>query len=448
MDEKRVLLCLLGLLAIHAAQSDSHQQACTDANFQQVLAQATKLIGRRPTYQCARTVFDQICGKCKHDFTCYVAEGKRIGSQTPSCKLSNQYIETEVKVMDESNLFDTLDECHDDDEFYSKLTAKASRITGRTLPEQCSRDIYNRICGVCGRDFRCYMEQGRNVALNVDSCTAPQKTLRDEAALFRYLDAVDRHEKRSKLGHLLAMPHHEAFDYHASAINDESDFDSKSWIEPTPTQPKGPFYPVAFPDNTNTDLTTLDNVNYAKGIPAYVQGQVMDANSGKPIENATVEIWQACVYGKYDHPQDPNPAPADPHFQYYGKDSTTATGKYVFKTIIPGAYPATEDWLRPPHIHYLIKSPGHKELITQLYFHPNTLSPREGLNYEYIQSDIGNKPQVPRKGPGFLQAVNKNDRILASLSPRDRKRLTVQFKSPGNFEARVGVFNIYLDPKD
>ena len=104
--EKECWMCVLGLLAIHAAQSDSHQQACTDANFQQVLAQATKLIGRRPTYQCARTVFDQICGKCKHDFTCYVAEGKRIGSQTPSCKLSNQYIETEVKVMDESNLFD------------------------------------------------------------------------------------------------------------------------------------------------------------------------------------------------------------------------------------------------------------------------------------------------------------------------------------------------------
>ena len=218
------------------------------------------------------------------------------------------------------------------------------------------------------------------MALNVDSCTAPQKTLRDEAALFRYLDAVDRHEKRSKLGHLLAMPHHEAFDYHASAINDESDFDSKSWIEPTAHQPKGPFYPVAFPDNTNTDLTTLDNVNYAKGIPAYVQGQVMDANSGKPIENATVEIWQACVYGKYDHPQDPNPAPADPHFQYYGKDSTTATGIRVQndyswglscdgRLVASSTYSLFDQVTRAQRTNYAIE-----------YINPNTLSPREGLN--------------------------------------------------------------------
>ena len=97
--------------------------------------------------------------------------------------------------MDESNLFDTLDECHDDDEFYSKLTAKASRITGRTLPEQCSRDIYNRICGVCGRDFRCYMEQGRNVALNVDFCSAK---LRDyEAATKSPTEVLPSYSKLS-----------------------------------------------------------------------------------------------------------------------------------------------------------------------------------------------------------------------------------------------------------
>lgn len=447
MRVKVVLLYLLGLLVIHAVQSASNQQACTDTNFQQILAKATKLIGRRPTYKCARSVFDKVCNKCVHDFTCYVSEGKRVATQIPSCEISNQYINTEVKVMDESFAFDTFDDCNDN-EFYSRLTAKAAMVTGHRLPEKCSRDVYTKICGICGRDFSCYMEQGRNVAMNIDSCTAPQNTLSDEAALFHYLDAIDRHEKRSKLGHLLAMSHDEEFGYHAVAINDENDVGSKSWIEPTPTQAKGPFYPVSFPDDTNTDLTTVDNVRYAKGIQVYIQGQVMDAKTGKPIENATVEIWQACKYGKYDHPQDPNPAPADPNFQYYGKDSTTATGKYVFKTIIPGAYPATDDWLRPPHIHYLIKSPKHKDLITQMYFHPNTLSPTEGLNYEYTQSEIGNKPRVPRKGPGFLQVVNKHDNVLARLSESDRKRLTVLFKSRKQFETRVGVFNIYLDPKE
>jgi protocatechuate 3,4-dioxygenase beta subunit len=446
---------------VNGVQSDNGNQLCTDTNFQDVLAKATKLIGRRPTYECARSVFDKICNKCKGNFKCYVSEGKRLAVQIPSCNIKTQYLADTTPKRKDNNVNIAFDismetvsskECNDQ-QFYLRLKKKASSVTGHKLPENCFRNVYKQICGICERDFSCYMLQGRNVAMNMNSCTAPQENLNDEAALFHYLDAIDRHEKRSKLGQLLVMSHEEQFDYHSVAVNDENGFDSKVWIEPTPNQPKGPFFPVSFPDDTNTDLTTLDNIHYAKGIQVYVQGQVMDAKTGKPIENATVEIWQACESGKYDHPEDPNLAPADPYFQYYGKDETTATGKYVFKTIIPGAYPATMDWLRPPHIHYLIKSPQYKELVTQLYFHPKSLLPDEAINYDHIPEELrkGNmegKPRLPRHGPGFLDVVNNNDRILGALPKTERKRLTVQFKDVKSLLAKVGVLNIYLDPKD
>ena len=38
-------------------------------------------------------------------------------------------------------------------------------------------------------------------------------------------------------------------------------------------------------------------------------------SAGSPVEDATVEIWQANAEGRYNHPHDPNPAPRDQDFQ-------------------------------------------------------------------------------------------------------------------------------------
>ena len=40
---------------------------------------------------------------------------------------------------------------------------------------------------------------------------------------------------------------------------------------------------------------------------------------------------------------------------------------YEFETIHPGRY-LNGSQLRPSHIHYRVSSPGHAELVTQLYF--------------------------------------------------------------------------------
>jgi protocatechuate 3,4-dioxygenase beta subunit len=140
----------------------------------------------------------------------------------------------------------------------------------------------------------------------------------------------------------------------------------------TPRQPKGPFYPVNAMLDSETDLTSAAGFS-ALGERAFVMGRVYDAQ-GLALAGVTVEIWQACESGKYDHPDDPNMAAFDPGFKYSGRALTGSDGAYLFKTIVPGAYPADIDWMRPPHIHFRVFKEGYVELITQMYFAGHALN--------------------------------------------------------------------------
>ena len=134
----------------------------------------------------------------------------------------------------------------------------------------------------------------------------------------------------------------------------------------TPSQTTGPFYPVDKPLDADADLTLIKgHKQRASGQVVHVMGRVLDTN-GKPIPGARLEIWQANARGRYVHPGDSNPAPLDPHFEGYASLLADDLGRYRFKTIKPGAYPAGSA-MRPPHIHFGVT--GRRErLVTQMYF--------------------------------------------------------------------------------
>lgn len=147
----------------------------------------------------------------------------------------------------------------------------------------------------------------------------------------------------------------------------------------TPKQTAGPFYPGESEFTSDNDLTQIPGNNKrAEGQVVYVRGKVVDQNC-RPVKGANVEIWQACASGKYNNPKDPNPAPIDPNFRYWAEAFTNENGEYIFKTIIPGAYPAAEDWVRPPHIHFRISAMGYRELITQMYFKGYKLNDKDAI---------------------------------------------------------------------
>jgi protocatechuate 3,4-dioxygenase beta subunit len=136
----------------------------------------------------------------------------------------------------------------------------------------------------------------------------------------------------------------------------------------TAKQIEGPFFPRHKQADKNADMTQVDKHNgHAVGEVLYVSGRVLDTN-GNPVKGAIIDIWQADRNGRYLHDDAPESSPLDPNFQYWAQLKTDDEGNYRVKTIKPGKYPAMDDWVRPPHIHFKVARRGLKELTTQMYF--------------------------------------------------------------------------------
>ena len=88
-------------------------------------------------------------------------------------------------------------------------------------------------------------------------------------------------------------------------------------------------------------------------MPLSVSGEILDTR-GEKLSNATIEIWQADHLGHYDLDG----------YRYRAKLSANGSSDYKFETMMPGHYPDRVC----QHIHYIVSAPGHKTLVTQLYF--------------------------------------------------------------------------------
>ena len=73
------------------------------------------------------------------------------------------------------------------------------------------------------------------------------------------------------------------------------------------------------------------------GSPTLVRGQVTDA-VGRPLEGATLDVWQSNSDGLYDT-QDPE----QPPFNLRGVFVTGQDGGYHFRTVRPASYPVPTD---------------------------------------------------------------------------------------------------------
>jgi protocatechuate 3,4-dioxygenase beta subunit len=116
----------------------------------------------------------------------------------------------------------------------------------------------------------------------------------------------------------------------------------------------------------------------AAGEVTHLGGRVLDL-SGRPLRNATVEIWQVDAHGVYLHTQ--SPGERDRNFQGYGRFLTDAKGRYYFRTIKPVAYPG-----RTPHIHFAVSDRGRRVLTTQIYLKGEARNDDDGI-YRGIRDD-------------------------------------------------------------
>jgi len=147
----------------------------------------------------------------------------------------------------------------------------------------------------------------------------------------------------------------------------------------TPRDAQGPFYPISPQKDKDADLTRVKGKGgIAKGQIIEIYGQVLDQDLN-PIEDVTIDLWQANTFGKYHHPHDDSEAPIDENFQSWAILQSGNQGKYRFKTVMPGAYPLNSPDQRTPHIHFKISKFGYESLLTQLYFPDQPLNKTDGL---------------------------------------------------------------------
>lgn len=175
----------------------------------------------------------------------------------------------------------------------------------------------------------------------------------------------------------------------------------------TPRQITGPFYPVDWLGDADSDLVRVTGAEAeARGTVTHLRGRVLDAR-GQPVAGAAVEIWQCDANGLYVHPND-RPGARDAGFQGRGRMAVGTDGGFAFRTIRPVAYPG-----RTPHIHVLVAAPGRPgPLITQLYVAGEPLNDGDRLF---------NSVRDPRQRDALLLRLAPADRIErgALLAERD-----------------------------
>ncbi len=145
---------------------------------------------------------------------------------------------------------------------------------------------------------------------------------------------------------------------------------NKKPAEATASTVFGPFFFEGSPVFANGD----DIANGAPGEPCFMQGRVLSI-TGEPLANAPIEVWQADEEGFYDvQYKELSQARGRGHLY------SDSEGRYYFWSVRPEAYPIPDDGpvgelmnaanrspMRPAHVHFMIKLPGYKTLITHVF---------------------------------------------------------------------------------
>lgn len=109
--------------------------------------------------------------------------------------------------------------------------------------------------------------------------------------------------------------------------------------------------------------------------PLFVRGTV-SSTDGSPLAGAVVDVWQTGPAGGYDLWDERQP---DGNFR--GRVRAEDDGAYEFQTMLPKPYTVPTEgptgryleaigqhpW-RPAHIHFKVEAPGHRRLVTQVFF--------------------------------------------------------------------------------
>jgi protocatechuate 3,4-dioxygenase beta subunit len=173
---------------------------------------------------------------------------------------------------------------------------------------------------------------------------------------------------------------------------------------------EGPYYMKKAPYRLNGEL--FDKAPPLGAPIVTLTGRVIDAETGKGIPNAEIDVWQADQDGIYDREG----------FYLRGIVKTAQDGSYTLRTIVPNDYsehdhdPIGELFRalgqsnhRAAHIHLKIFIDGVEQLMTQLFM-PTSKTLKNDYVVGAVSDDlmIALKPAkaVPGQGPQFTSSFD------------------------------------------
>jgi catechol 1,2-dioxygenase len=108
---------------------------------------------------------------------------------------------------------------------------------------------------------------------------------------------------------------------------------------------------------------------------AFMHGCVVDSETGEPIANAEIDVWETAPNGKYEQ-QDEDQV----DMNLRGLFTTGVDGSYNFYCLRPTTYAIPDDGpagdllklldrhpMRPAHIHFIASAPGYQVVVTELF---------------------------------------------------------------------------------
>lgn len=164
----------------------------------------------------------------------------------------------------------------------------------------------------------------------------------------------------------------------------------------TPIDQLGPFYKKGAPSSAVMRATG------DSGLPLAVAGSVYNTR-GDELSGAKIEIWQTNHQGHYDLSG----------YRYRAVLLSGEKGAYDFQSVIPGHYPARVC----QHIHFLVTAPGHKPLVTQMYFASDPVfkgDPRKNMNDDCPSVELV-RPILLTDLPDSMNASATFELVMESL---------------------------------
>jgi catechol 1,2-dioxygenase len=174
---------------------------------------------------------------------------------------------------------------------------------------------------------------------------------------------------------------------------------------------EGPFYRAGAPFRAKV-TPPLE-----PGTVLLISGRVWGHDTRRPLPNAVLDIWQANAAGRYDN-DDPKRPPARNVFLNRARLITDENGYYEFETVHPGAYQIGPQQWRPSHIHYLVRHPGYRQLITQLYFRGDRHNRTDAWIRESLTIDLRDQ----KTAGGQTYRTGTFDIVLAAAPRRPPKK--------------------------